>query len=744
MKGKVFVFAALALAACRDASVPTSAPLNDELAVVPLATRSSSAPRPGHYIVVFRDGVSDARGLARALVAAHNGVIEHTYVASIKGFAAQLPAAAIGVLRNHPDVVLVEQDATVAMDVTQTGATWGIDRIDQRSLPLSTTYTYTATGSGVNAYILDTGIRTTHSEFGGRATAVFTSVNDGNGTTDCNGHGTHVAGTVGGATYGVAKQVKLFAVRVLDCGGNGTTSGVIAGIDWVTANRVLPAVANMSLGGGPSDALDQAVVRSIAAGVSYSLSAGNSNADACFGSPSRVGAALTIGSTTSTDLRSSFSNWGPCLDLFAPGSSITSSYNGNDTQTAVLSGTSMAAPHVAGVIARYLQLNPGASPATVSAAIVNNATNGVVGNPGSGSPNRLLFASFVDAAPNAPPVARFTISCSGLTCTFDGRSSTDDVGVVSYDWDLGKFPDRYTSGPVVSATYPHEGQRTVVLTVTDGSGQTNSVSQTFQVGGPPPNQPPVAAFTASCTNLSCTFNSSGSSDDVGITNRSGTFGDGTTAGNVVSPNKTYSSAGTYTVTLTVTDGGGLTNSTSQQVTVTAPPPPNQPPVASFTASCTNLSCTFNSSGSSDDVGITNRSWTFGDGTTAGNVVSPNKTYASAGTYTVTLTVTDGGGLTNSTSQQVTVTAPPPTNQPPVARFTISCTGLTCTFDGRTSTDDKGVVSYAWDLGKFPDRYTNGPVATATYPHSGPRTVVLTVTDAEGLTSTVSQTFTVQD
>jgi subtilisin family serine protease len=233
----------------------------------------------------------------------------------------------------------------------------------------------------------------------------YTAINDGNGTNDCNGHGTHVAGTVGGSTYGVAKNVTLYAVRVLGCNGSGSNSGVIAGVNWVTSNRVLPAVANMSLGGGASSALDTAVNNSINAGVTYAIAAGNSNANACSYSPARVAAAITVGSTTNTDARSSFSNFGTCLDLFAPGSGITSAWHTNDTATNTISGTSMATPHVAGVAALYLQTNPGASAATVRNALVGNATSGKVTGPGSGSPNLLLYSIFGAPAPTNTPTS---------------------------------------------------------------------------------------------------------------------------------------------------------------------------------------------------------------------------------------------------------------------------------------------------------------------------------------------------
>ncbi|WP_088287761.1 S8 family peptidase [Kineosporia sp. A_224] len=358
--------------AASAATTPTPAPL----------LKSAGRAVPGQYIVVLKSGTGRS----------HGGRVVHSYGTALKGFAARLTAAQLKAVRGDANVAYVAPDAVVTASVTQTGATWGLDRIDQRARPLNGTYTYNTTASNVTAYVIDTGIRTTHNQFGGRATGGFTAVNDGRGTNDCNGHGTHVAGTIGGSTYGVAKGVRLVAVRVLDCAGSGTLSGVIAGIDWVTRNHVTPSVANMSLGGGASSALDTAVANSIASGVTYGVAAGNENQNACNTSPARVGTAITVGSTTSTDARSSFSNFGSCLDVFAPGSSITSAWNTSNTATNTISGTSMATPHVVGVAALYLANNPSASPATVRNAIVNGATTGVVTSPGTNSPNRLLFS----------------------------------------------------------------------------------------------------------------------------------------------------------------------------------------------------------------------------------------------------------------------------------------------------------------------------------------------------------------
>lgn len=351
------------------------------------------------YIVVLDDAVVGEKGdysiapyIAAEMAANYKGKIKHVYKYALNGFAVEMSEAEAEVLSLDFRVKFVEEDGVVTADATQTNPPWGLDRIDQRNRPLNGTYVYNWTGSGVRAYIIDTGIRTSHSQFGGRASNVFDAFG-GNGA-DCHGHGTHVAGTVGGSTYGVAKSALLRGVRVLNCSGSGSNSGVIAGVDWVRQNHIAPAVANMSLGGGVSSALDTAVNNLHNANVTIAVAAGNSNANACNSSPARAANAITVGSTTSTDARSSFSNFGTCLDIFAPGSSILSAWFTSNTATATLSGTSMASPHVAGVAALYKQANPSASSTTIRNAIVNNATTNVVTNAGTGSPNRLLYSRF--------------------------------------------------------------------------------------------------------------------------------------------------------------------------------------------------------------------------------------------------------------------------------------------------------------------------------------------------------------
>ena len=380
----VLIVLALTISGSSTASAQSEAPI--------LGADSATAV-PGRYIVVFKPGTPAADVSAAAEHArGGGGQVDFVYESALVGFAGQLPEQALFGLSHNPNIEFIEADQVITIDTTQSPATWGLDRIDQRNLPLNNSYTYNVTGAGVKAYIIDTGIRITHNQFGGRATYGRDFVDNDSTASDCNGHGTHVAGTVGGSTYGVAKGVSLVAVRVLNCSGSGTTSGVIAGIDWVTSQHTTgKAVANMSLGGSPSTALDNAVRNSIADGVVYAIAAGNSNSNACNFSPARTAEAITVGATTSSDARASYSNKGSCLDLFAPGSSITSSWNSSNTATNTISGTSMATPHVTGVAALYLQ-GHNATPLQVRNALVGAATPNKVTNPGSNSPNLLLYS----------------------------------------------------------------------------------------------------------------------------------------------------------------------------------------------------------------------------------------------------------------------------------------------------------------------------------------------------------------
>jgi subtilisin family serine protease len=460
----------------RRAAVAATAFVTLAGAAVATATGAAAAPSTGtvlaasgtpvkdSYIVVLKDdraAPAAVRAAAADLAKANAGAVTHTYTAAVRGFAVRMTEARAKRLAADPRVALVAQDGVVTATATQSPATWGLDRIDQRALPLDNSYTYATTASNVHAYIIDTGIRTTHTEFGGRASVGYDAVGDGQNGNDCNGHGTHVAGTVGGSTYGVAKGVALVAVRVLNCSGSGSNAGVIAGVDWVTANAIKPAVANMSLGGGAYAPLDTAVRNSIASGVTYALAAGNSSANACNSSPSRVTEALVVGASTNTDARASFSNYGSCLDLFAPGQNITSSWNTSNTATNTISGTSMAAPHVAGAAALYLAANPTAGPTAVQSALVGAATPGVIGNPGSGSPNLLLYTGSGGTTP--PP--------TGTTFTNTGDYTIPDRGTASspiaVSGQSGTAPA--ATAVAVDIRHTYRGDLVIDLVAPDGS-----------------------------------------------------------------------------------------------------------------------------------------------------------------------------------------------------------------------------------------------------------------------------------
>lgn len=375
------------------------------LALVIAVLPATAAPPQGGsqgFIVMLKPS-SDAASVAAEHSRRYGADVSFVYGHALNGYAATLSSGALGAVAADRRVASIERDGTASISTIQPGATWGLDRIDQVSLPLNGTYTYTDSGVGVTAYVIDTGIRASHGEFGGRASVGTDTVGDGRNGNDCNGHGTHVAGSIGGSTYGVAKSVNIVAVRVLNCSGSGTWSGVIAGIDWVTANHTNgKAVANMSLGGSGNSAVDQAVRNSIADGVFYAIAAGNSTADACRYSPARVSEAATVGATTSNDSLASYSNYGPCVDINAPGSSITSAWIGSDTATNTISGTSMATPHVAGAAALYLE-DALASPQQVRDALVANASSVVTLSrraSRAGTTNRLLSTGFMlDGAP---------------------------------------------------------------------------------------------------------------------------------------------------------------------------------------------------------------------------------------------------------------------------------------------------------------------------------------------------------
>jgi subtilisin family serine protease len=461
----------------------------------------------GSYIVVFKDAAV-ARGAvattAKQMTTRYGGTVARTYSAALRGFQVTGSATAARRIAANRAVAYVEQDHMVfALGTQPDPPSWGLDRIDQRDLPLNSSYTFPSEAGSVHAYIIDTGIRTTHTTFGGRAVSGFDAV-DGGAADDCHGHGTHVAGTVGGAQYGVAKSVQLVAVRVLNCQGQGTNAQVVGGIDWVTQNAIRPAVANMSLGGGANQAIDDAVRASINSRVTYAIAAGNGNIigqriDACTQSPARVPEAITVGATTINDAAASFSNFGTCVDILAPGVDITSSWATSDTATNTISGTSMATPHVAGAAALVLESNPGATAQEVRDTLVNNASVNKISNVGTGTPNRLLFVGGggqpgPDFSLSVTPTSGSTAPGGSVTATVNTQTTTAPAQTVTFSAsglpsgaNASFNPASVTSGGsstltiATSASTP-AGTYPVTVTGTAASG-THSATFTLTVTG---------------------------------------------------------------------------------------------------------------------------------------------------------------------------------------------------------------------------------------------------------------------